>query len=523
MTEVAVSSESLPLGRTVARIATRPLIPPGPSACPCGVCGHTVETTDGFDVIDFARTVLRMPLDPWEEYAVIHGLELLPDGRPRFRTVLVIVARQNGKSFLCTVLTLYWLFVDRWPLVLGTSTNIRYAQEPWEAAVQFATNPALPLVDLMPPGTKGIRRVNGEQRLTTADGCRYEIAASNARGGRSLSIDRLIQDELREQRSWDAWNAAVPAQNARPFAQNWNISNQGDYRSVVLESIRSGALAFIEDGTGDYRTGLFEWSAPPGQPIDDIDGLAAANPNVGRRLDWDTLLGPARRIIASGDLEAANGFRTECRCERVANLNSALDLAEWAKHVNTDGLAEHRARLAAVFDIAPDGSHATLVVAARIAAELYRGEIVQAWDGPTAVTDALRALPALVAKVKPKVFGWFPGGPAAAAMGDLRERKRDGWPPRGVTLSEITGESAAACMGLSALVKAGHVEHPDDALLNAQVEAAVPLRTGDRWVFSRRGAGTVDAVYGLAGAVHLARTLPPPRGDLKFVKAPRRG
>ena len=83
MTEVAVSVESLPLGHTVARIATRPLIPPGPSACPCGACGHTPETTDGFDVIDFSATVLRMPLDPWEQYTVIHGLELLPDGRPR--------------------------------------------------------------------------------------------------------------------------------------------------------------------------------------------------------------------------------------------------------------------------------------------------------------------------------------------------------------------------------------------------------------------------------------------------------
>lgn len=523
MTEVAVSVGSLPLGKTTPRIATRPLIPPGPTTCPCGECGHTPKTTDGFDVIDFAASVLKMPLDPWEEYAVIHGLELLPDGRPRFRTVLVIVARQNGKSFLCTVLTLYWLFVDCWPLVLGTSTNIRYAQEPWEAAVQFATDPRLALVDLMPPGQKGIRRTNGEQRLTTRDGCRYEIAASNARGGRSLSIDRLIQDELREHRDWSAWNAAVPAMNARPFAQNWNITNQGDYRAVVLESLRTGALAFLEDGEGDYRTGLFEWSSPPGQEIDDPDGLAQANPNVGRRLDWDTLLGPAQRIIASGDLEAANGFRTECRCERVANLNNALDLAEWAKHVNTDGLDEHRTRLAAVFDIAPDGSHASLMVAAKVAADRYRGEVVQAWAGPTAVTDALRDLPALVKRVKPKVFGWFPGGPAASALADLRENKRAGWPPPGVKVQEITGETAAACMGLASLVKAGHVEHPDDPLLNAQVEAAVPLRTGDRWVFSRRGAGTVDTVYGLAGAVHLARTLPPPRGDLKFVKAPRRG
>lgn len=181
-------------------------------------------TSYGFAVDDFARTVLRMPLDPWQRWAAIHGGELLPDGRPRFRVLLILVARQAGKTHLLTVLTLFWLFVDRWPLVLGTSTNIRYAQEPWEKAVALATDTRLPLQALMPSGVKGVRRVNGEQRLTTAEGCRYEIAASNARGGRSLSIDRLVQDELREQRTWDAWNAAVPATNARPNAQVWNLS-----------------------------------------------------------------------------------------------------------------------------------------------------------------------------------------------------------------------------------------------------------------------------------------------------------
>jgi hypothetical protein len=75
----------------------------------------TPDTSFGFDVIDFARDVLGTPLDPWERWLVIHAGELLPDGRPRFRTVLAIVARQNGKSFLMRVLILYWMFVERSP------------------------------------------------------------------------------------------------------------------------------------------------------------------------------------------------------------------------------------------------------------------------------------------------------------------------------------------------------------------------------------------------------------------------
>ncbi|MBB4682954.1 hypothetical protein [Amycolatopsis jiangsuensis] len=52
------------------------------------------ETSYGFDVEEFARDTLRRPLDPWQRWAAIHGGELLPDGRPRFR-ILLLIARQN--------------------------------------------------------------------------------------------------------------------------------------------------------------------------------------------------------------------------------------------------------------------------------------------------------------------------------------------------------------------------------------------------------------------------------------------
>jgi hypothetical protein len=94
----------------------------------------TPETSYGFAVIEFAEHVLLEPLDPWQQWLVIHAGELLPDGRPRFRTVLVLVARQAGKTHALKVLGLYWQFVEQWPLILGMSTNLDYAREAWEKA-----------------------------------------------------------------------------------------------------------------------------------------------------------------------------------------------------------------------------------------------------------------------------------------------------------------------------------------------------------------------------------------------------
>src|SRR5690606_16428137 len=118
------------LGSTEARLWTPPLRE------------LTPETSYGFDVIRFADEVLEEPLDPWQEWAVIHAGELLEDGRPRFRTVLMVVARQNGKTHLLRTLALYWAFVERWPLTLGMSTNLEYAAEAWQAAVDKAQSGA---------------------------------------------------------------------------------------------------------------------------------------------------------------------------------------------------------------------------------------------------------------------------------------------------------------------------------------------------------------------------------------------
>lgn len=86
-------------GHTLPRIFTPPLVvgPAGP--CGCG-CALNEKTSYGFYVEEFARDVLRRPLDPWQRYLIIHAGELdqgkeVKGGIPRFRQVLVLVSRQR--------------------------------------------------------------------------------------------------------------------------------------------------------------------------------------------------------------------------------------------------------------------------------------------------------------------------------------------------------------------------------------------------------------------------------------------
>lgn len=513
------------LGSTRPRIQTPPLVtgPPGP--CGCG-CALDETTSYGFDAAWFAENVVHHPLDPWERLAAIHGGELLPDGTPRFSIVLVLVARQNGKTELLVILSLYWLYIERVPLVLGTSTKLDYAKESWHKVVKLARR--VPCLRAEIPVRGGVRETNGEQELLIRyrdenageeapyEECRYKIAASNADGGRSLAVKRLILDELRQHHDYTAWDALEPTISAQPDGQAWCLSNAGSDASIVLNDKRAEALAAIKAGQ-DTDLCLLEWSAPEDADPLDIHALAQANPNLGRRKDAQKLLASARRAVASGG-DALAGFKTESMCIRVKQLNAAIDSATWKASCDPGDLSDARTRVAVCLDVAPDGLHATLAAAASLADGRVRGELVAAWDGPACIDRLRRGLTSLLARVRPQVLGWLPAGPAAALAADLKARP--GWPPAGVTVAEIRGEVAAVCMGFAEWVAAGRFAHSDDPLLNAHVEGAERLARGDGWVFSRKGTGHCDAAYAMAGAVHLARTLPAPVGKPRLVVVP---
>lgn len=489
--------ESLPLGSITPRLWTPPLRP------------LTPRTSYGFAVIHFAAVVLGRPLDPWQQWLVIHLGEMLDDGRPRFRQVLVIVARQNGKTYLCTVLALFWMFIERWPLVFGTSTDLEQAKDSWQDAVLMAEETEALAGRL---AARHKRVGNGQQEFWTLDRSKYRIAAANAKGGRGKRIDRAIGDELREQHTWDAYLAAYNAMNARPRAQVVYITNMGDARSVVLNQLRRDALAAIAEPE-QRPVALYEWSAAPGSHPTDVHAHAAANPQYGRRNDPEIIIAAGRRVAKPGaDPQALSGFLTEILCLAVDQLDPALDPARWADCLDVGAIdLDARTRLAACVDVAPDQQHATLAVASLLDAGRVRAELVASWDGPDAMARCLDELPAWIVRVRPKALGWFPGGPAATLDATLRDRRKRGgrtsWPPRGVAVSELSVDAPAVCMGFAALVGAVRIAQSGQAALDDQAAAAEKLWTGGRWVFGRTG-GHVNGLYAAAGAVHLAQTMP---------------
>lgn len=484
------------MGREEPRLLTEPLRP------------LTPETTLGFEAIRFAQEVVGVELLPWQRWWLLHALELREDGTFRFRTVLTLVGRQNGKTTLLKIVALYFMYLGRARVVLGAAQSLDIARESWQGAVELAEDNA----ELFPE-VANVRRANGEQCLTLENGARYRITAATRSAGRGLSVDLLILDELREHRDWLAWGALSKTTTARPNALIVGISNAGDDESVVLNALRAAAM-----GGQDDTIGLFEWSAPDDCDLDDVQAWAQANPGLGRTISHQAI-----RSAMSTDPPAT--FRTETLCQRVDALDAAVDLASWKASKDTSGsLGSVRDRVAVVVDVAPDGQHVTLAGAAVLDDGRVRTEVLDAWASTQAARKALFGPEGLLAKVAPYVVGWFPGGPAAALGPEFRamEKAAEEDIARGgrrrlvPDVVQVSGTDVGqACQGFADMVSAGRVLHPDDPLLNAHLAGAQKLHSGDGWRFARKGAGHVDALYAAAGAVHVVRTVPAPERPKK--------
>jgi hypothetical protein len=220
-------------------------------------------------------------------------------------------------------------------------------------------------------------------------------------------------------------------------------------------------------------------------------------------------------------------FRTEVLCQKVDQLDGAYDLQAWKACADPAGTMDGlRDRLAAVFDVAPDGRHAALVVSAPLSDGRFRLEVVKAWASTAAASAELTEL---VSRVKPLAFGWFSAGPGAEMAPQLRSiamavnkhhgKREPAEVPEDGAISG--GRVSEACMGLAGLIKALRIVQPGDPLLDAHIGGANKLPSGDGWRIVRRGGpeqGHVSAAYAAAGAVYLAQTLPEPRRTrLRFI------
>lgn len=350
----------------------------------------TPETTLGFMVIDFARDVLKVELLPWQQWLFIHSLEidgdLNEDWRFRFRTVLVLVARQQGKTMMSEILALFFLYALHVNLIIGTSTNLDAAEEVWDGVVDIAENN----LDLAKQ-IADIKRSSGRKTITLEGRRRYRITAANRKGARGKSGDLILLDELREHQDFSAWSAVTKTTMARPNALVWCMSNAGDGSSVVLRNLRMKAHARIGDPDGinsslgssavdmeelkdfdDDTLGIFEWSAHPNAKVTDRDEWALANPSLGYGFVTE------RSLASACATDPADEFKTECLCQWVtAAVTPPFPIGAWEKGQDNDSQIAPDSPLWWGVDVSDDRNRSSIAVCGMRADRTWHAELVE--------------------------------------------------------------------------------------------------------------------------------------------------
>lgn len=279
------------------------------------------DTSLGFAAVEYGETVLKKKLYPWQKFALIHGLEIIgklpKDWHFRFRTVVVMVARQNGKTVLSEVIASFFLNVLGVENVFGTSLSLDKAEEVWEAVVRDQEE-----IPMLEKNVDRVGKQNGNKRLILKGNRVYKVGAPTRRAGRGDSNDLVMLDEVREHRDWETWSAAAASINAKPNGIIFCFSNAGDPDSIVLRQLRSQAIEAM-GGTKAAEFGgevdgdtlcLLEWSAPDGADITDIEAITQANPALG----YGALT--ERAILANAKTFPEAKFRSECLCQQVETI-----------------------------------------------------------------------------------------------------------------------------------------------------------------------------------------------------------
>lgn len=427
----------------------------------------------------------------------------------------MLVARQNGKSTLMQVLSLWRMYVDGARLVIGTAQNLDIAEEVWQGAVDLAEE-----VPELAAEIARVDRQNGKKALHLVTGERYKVQTASRRGGRGLSGDLVLLDELREHQTWDAWGAITKTTMAREYAQIWAASNAGDASSVVLRYLRKLAHRELGDPDGiceaddepgpgeelegvdfaDDSLGIFEWSAPPGCSVWDREGWAQANPSLGYTIT-------ERAIASAARTDPEWVFRTEVLCQWTdGSLEGPFPPGSWEACLDRDSQIAESSPIGACVDVSWDRSAAHIAYAGLRADGLPHVEIVASRAGTDWVVGWFTD-PDHPDRATRRIAVQSSGAPASSLVDELLAAGLEVVEWKSTELGRATG-------AFYDLVRNHSLRHLEQPVLDVAAATAVTRPMGDSFVWDRRKSPTdVSPLVAATGAVWLI--LPKPKEPAK--------
>jgi phage terminase large subunit-like protein len=445
----------------------------------------------GGELIDLA-TSLGIDLMDWQKFALIHTHKIKPDGRWASPVNTIVVARQNGKSFLQLIRILGGLFLWDENLQIGSAHRLSTSLEQFRAMVQIIEKN-----DSLAKQVKKIRWQHGGEEIETITGNRFIVRAggSAARGVSRPSTIHL--DELREMTDIESFASLRYTLMAATNPMVMAYTNAGDSSSIVLNQFRQRAIASISGVADDI--GYFEWSAPTDEIS--VENARHSNPSMGRLIHEDNI----RSVLN----DPPDVVMTEVLCRWVVAINSAVDATSWGNCLDKSVDLDIDKLTWLAIDLSPDRKHASLIGAQKIGGEQFVVKLLHTWQNDLQLDDkAIANDLADYARKYPTEYVLYSRKTSAAVAARLA--------PAGIPIFDMDTVYPQACDEMLSAINSGRLKHRGQSQLSEEVLAAVQLRRGDGgWVIGRRASqSVVCAAVAVALATHFATR---PENDLDIM------
>jgi len=445
----------------------------------------------GFELIDLAAD-LSIDLMPWQRFALEHTHKIKADGRWASPINCIVVARQNGKSFLQQIRILGGLFLWDEPLQIGSAHRLSTSLEQFRSMVQIIEGS-----DNLRKQVKKIRWQHGGEEIETLKGTRFIVRAggSAARGVSRPSTIHL--DELREMTDIESFASLRYTLMAASNPLVMAYTNAGDHSSVVLNDFRNRALARIAGA--DDEIGYFEWSAPTDEIS--VENARYANPAMGITIHPDN--------IKSVLNDPADVVMTEVLCRWVVAISSAVDAASWGNCMDKSADLDLEKLTWLAIDLSPCRKFASLVGAQKLGGEEFVVKLLHTWSNDLQLDDKAIAndLADYARKYETQyvLYSRKTSGAVAARLA-----------PAGIAVFDMDTVYPQACDEMLSAINSGRLKHRGQSQLTEEMLSAVQLRRGDGgWVIGRRASQAV--VCGAVATALVTHFATRPENDLDIM------
>jgi phage terminase large subunit-like protein len=429
----------------------------------------------------------RLKMDklmPYQEFVLKDMMSVDKKGLYRRRTALLLISRQNGKSFLGRVRVIWGMFYGGEDKVIIMSANRATSLMLFrEIAWTIESTPELKAM------TKAIRYANGGERIELLNGSTLDVISDNSSSPRGRTADFLWIDEIREI-SEDGYKAAVPVTRARANAQTFLTSNAGDHFSSVLNGLVERAKDYPPETFGYY-----EYSAPQYCKIDITsdyfwrEAVAPSNPALG----WIITRESIEEAIATNPIEQT---RTETLCQWIDSLQSP-----WPHGVleeTSDNTLEMSpgAYTVFAFDVSPSRRNASLVAGQLLPDGRIGIGILETYSSQMAIDEL---------KMAASIKGWCDLYHPRLVCYDkyATQTIADRLSQAGVMCEDVSGQQFYKACGdfLEGLVNHRVVHNGMEELIQQMNNCAAKVNDSAWRIVKRKSAGDISAPIGLAMVV----------------------